>query len=71
MSISKKPTASSTDRLTCQCAISYHQVHFEDGHVVYRIDEELPGILDMCFGRCERCGLPYHTEFTSDEILAP
>jgi hypothetical protein len=57
------------DRLTCQCAISYHQVHFEDGHVVQRLDEgeELPSLMVMCFGRCQRCGLPFHTEFSCDE----
>jgi len=63
----EKPT---TDLLTCQCAISYHVVHFEDGTTRQVLDEgeELPGIMQMCLGRCQRCGLPYHTEFTSEEI---
>jgi len=58
------------DRLTCQCVISYHGVVMPDGNVVQVLDEgeELPSFVEMCFGRCQRCGLPYHTEFTADEI---
>ena len=54
------------DRLICQCPISYHAVHFEDGRVMQVLDEELPTVMHMCYGRCERCGLPYHTEFNRE-----
>jgi hypothetical protein len=59
------------DRLVCQCPISYHTVHFEDGRVMQVLDEgeELPSVMQMCCGRCERCGLPYHTEFATDEVF--
>lgn len=57
------------DLVTCQCPVSYHLVHFESGNVMQVLDkgEELPGLMQMCFGRCNRCGLPYHTEFTAEE----
>jgi len=63
----EKPT---TDLLTCQCAISYHVVHFEDDTMRHMLDkdEELPRIIQMCLDRCQQYGLPYHTEFTSEEI---
>ena len=57
--------------VTCQCPISYHvetRLTPSGGmHKVAVLDEELPSIMEMCFGRCQRCGLPYHTEFTADE----
>lgn len=55
--------------VTCECAISYHVVETRDGRRIYAWDEEPPGLMQMCFGRCTRCGLPYHTEFTRDEIV--
>lgn len=58
-----------TDQLTCQCAISYHQVHFENGQLLYVLDKgvELATIMEMCHGRCERCGLPYQIDFPNEE----
>lgn len=58
-----------SDRLTCQCPISYHVETRRDGHRVHVLDGELPTLMQMCFGRCERCGLPYHTEFSRDDIF--
>lgn len=57
------------DRLTCQCQISYHVETRSDGRKVAVWDEEPPTFVQMCFGRCPRCGLPYHTEFTKEEEL--
>lgn len=58
---------SSDDRLmTCHCPISYHHER-QGGRVVAVLDQELPDIMEMCFGRCARCGLPYHTEFSATE----
>jgi hypothetical protein len=53
--------------IECQCPISYHVEKRRDGHLVAVWDEPPPSVMHMCFGRCERCGLPYHTEFTRDE----
>lgn len=58
-----------SDLLTCQCPISYHVETRTNGHRVAVLDEPLPTIMEMCFGRCPRCSLPYHTEFTADEII--
>jgi hypothetical protein len=58
-----------TDRLTCQCAISYHVEQRANGRYVAVWDEEPPSLVQLCFGRCQRCGLPFHTEFTADEII--
>jgi hypothetical protein len=64
-----------TDGLTCQCPISYHvetRYYGQNGqlpHKVAVLDEPLPDVMEMCFGRCQRCGLPYHTEFTSEETV--
>lgn len=60
---------SDDDVVTCQCPISYHTVRMPDGNRVQVLDGELPDIMVMCFGRCQRCGLPYHTEFTAEEIF--
>jgi hypothetical protein len=71
MPTSKLPTPSSIeDRLTCQCAISYHQVHFENGQLLNVLDEgvELVTIMEMCHGRCERCGLPFQRDFPKEEL---
>jgi hypothetical protein len=53
----------------CQCEISYHVETRRDGRKVAVWDEESPSFVEMCFGRCPKCGLPYHTEFTADEII--
>lgn len=66
MPTSKSPTPSLTE---CQCPISYHVEKRSNGHLVAVWDEEPPSFVQMCFGRCERCGLPYHTEFTAEEII--
>ncbi len=70
MPIDRKEPLSSDDKLTtCQCPISYHEVVMPDGNHVAVLDEELPELLTMCFGRCERCGLPFQTDFTAEEIF--
>jgi hypothetical protein len=53
---------------TCQCEISYHQVHFDNGQILIALDEgfELPTVMEMCSGRCDRCGLPYQTDFPNE-----
>lgn len=57
--------------VTCQCPISYHVEtrRYPNGstHQVAVWDQEPPSFVEMCFGRCQNCGLPYHTEFTADE----
>lgn len=55
--------------VTCECPVSYHNVIMPDGAIVQRWDEhtELPDIMQMCFGRCARCGLPFHTGFTTED----
>jgi hypothetical protein len=65
-----EPLSSDDKLLTCQCAVSYHQVVMPDGNVVQVLDAgaELPDIMMMCFGRCERCGLPFHNEFIAEEV---
>jgi len=50
------------NRLVCTCPVSYR---VEGRRFV--CDGELPTVMEMCYGRCERCGLPYHTEFSGDE----
>lgn len=55
-----------TNRLVCQCPISYH-VEMRNGRGVHVLDGELPTLADLCWGRCERCGLPFHTEFSGNE----
>jgi hypothetical protein len=54
---------------TCQCTVSTHVVHFEDGHMMEVLDEgcKLPSLGVMCFGTCADCGLPYHTDFQNEE----
>ena len=52
--------------VTCECAISYH-VEQRNGRLVSVWDQEPAPLMEMCFGRCQRCGLPYHTEFIADE----
>jgi hypothetical protein len=64
MSTSAAPTPSS---LECQCPISYTVKHLPDGRRVAEWDQEPPSLMEMCFGRCPRCGLPYHTEFSTEE----
>jgi hypothetical protein len=54
------------DRLTCQCAISYHTEQLDDGRVIAVLDEELPSALEMCHGRCQRCGLPFQIDFPNE-----
>jgi len=54
-----------TSLTECQCPISYHVN--ERGVAVW--DQEPMSVMEMCFGRCQRCGLPYHTDFTSDEVF--
>lgn len=52
-------------RLTeCQCPISYSIKTMPNGHQVAQWEEEPPSLMQMCFGRCQRC---YHTEFSTDE----
>jgi hypothetical protein len=52
--------------VTCQCAISYHVEVLPSGNRRFVLDEELPSVLFMCVGRCEKCGLPFHNEFPVD-----
>lgn len=56
----------SSDDLVCQCTVSYHHEN-HNGRIVCVLDEgcELPDIMTMAFGLCEKCGLPYHTEFAN------
>lgn len=61
------PKTSDDLDLTCQCPISYHLIDMPNGDKRAVLDGELPDIMVMCFGRCERCGRPYHTEFSATE----
>ena len=63
-----KSSAKEVDNLTCQCPISYHVETRSDGHQVAVWDQEPPSLMQMCFGRCQRCALPYHTEFSSEPV---
>lgn len=57
------------DKLECECPISYHVEVRRDGSRVHVWDEEPPPLMQMCFGRCPRCGLPYQTEFAAELIF--
>jgi hypothetical protein len=59
----KKPKI---DRVECMCPVSY-TITERNGRMVAQWDQEPPSLMQMCFGRCQRCGLPYHTEFTATE----
>ena len=50
----------------CMCPISF-TITARNGRMVAEWDEEPPPLMQMCFGRCQRCGLPYHNEFTKEE----
>jgi hypothetical protein len=52
---------------TCQCTISYHIVKKPNGGLVAVWDQEPVPVLQMLFGRCDRCKLPFHTEFSTEE----
>lgn len=52
----------------CECPISYHQ-EWRGDRMVQVLDGDLPTMMQMCVGRCERCGLPYHTEFPREDTV--
>lgn len=64
--MAKEPVAD-ISALICNCSISFHTETRPDGRLVAVWDEQPPGLMQMCFGRCPRCGLPYHTEFSAEE----
>jgi hypothetical protein len=53
--------------LACECTISYRHVKKPNGECIYLWNEEPPAFAQMMWGRCDRCKLPYHTEFSRDE----
>jgi hypothetical protein len=50
----------------CECPVSYHQ-EWRGDRMVQVLDQELPDIMTMCVGRCERCGLPFHDDFPRED----
>jgi hypothetical protein len=53
--------------VTCECTISFHYVTMPNGDQFAVWNEEPPAFAQMMWGRCDRCKLPYHTEFSLEE----
>lgn len=43
----------------CACTVSYHLEPNGRGGMIAVLDDELPSLMTMAFGVCERCGKPY------------
>ncbi len=56
--------------LTCECVIGYHTVRKPDGTYRQELDAgcDIPNIMELCFGTCYKCGLPY---FDQAELGGP